>query len=151
MIHNTFLNRVFNELIETNALNPAYLSIGNQGIATIQLQPYIDVVRTSQEIGGNGTMYTTPTDKDFYLTNFHLTCYGDGVSTQGTATLQFVTRDNHTIVQQLATSATGMDSNATSVIFPMRGVLLAKGSTITSSVVNGVILIAGYVGSGRSL
>jgi hypothetical protein len=50
-------------------------------VATIAISPKVDIVRAGTATGTSTTIYTTPTDKDFYLTGIQLAMIKDATST----------------------------------------------------------------------
>lgn len=110
-----------------------------------QLLRTINVIKNQN---GAGTIYTTPTDKDFYLTSASLSVTGTGaVSGTGTITAfpkgQASTIMCACLVESVAGAA---DSNSNTITFPFP-ILLERGSVIaaTSSSLNiKSFVITGY-------
>jgi len=151
MVYSTNILKNASEILETNAMSEKVSEINGSVQPTIKIEPYINILKT--DTAATATIYTTPTDKDFYLTNAAISCnVGGGAA--GTATLTFVLRSGETqTINAVVTSDIG-DSTAVTlpIQFPLRGLLLAKGSTIVSTSNTDVqsFTIAGYLGSDRS-
>lgn len=143
-VHNTFLLREASEIFETNSTRPINFKIDDKLRPVVTVMPDIDIVRTAQ---ASATLFTTPTDRDFFLTNVWLSNNGD----EGVSYITFVTFDGITQKIQLANGVLELGNSATSVVFPMRGVRLQKNSPIVfNATVSGSGMIAGYRGSDRS-
>jgi hypothetical protein len=148
--HNTYIKKLFSNNFETNALEPVNIELSKVVVPTVNLLPYNDVVRT---IAATGTIYTTPTDKDFFLTGFCLSMYGDTEEPfQGSAQISFITEDEITQTFWIKSIENGNGAYSISHTFPLRGVRLKKGSDISFTAPGSLsnCLINGYVASDRS-
>jgi len=149
-LHNTAIKKWASHLFETNASRPIDFKLSEVIQPTVLVQPYIDVVRNSSS-SGTTTLFTTPTDKEFYLTNVVLEGYSESGVVSGEVSFEFVTYDGVTRQISIATDNTAAaGSVALSVPFPMRGVLLAKSSNVTITITNGSAFMAGYTASDRA-
>jgi len=146
----TTLNRWANEVLENNNFSRS-ITVKDDVQPVTQVMPYINVIRSA---GSTTTLYVTPTDNDFYLTNISMSVWGDTTGpTQGNAVITIVTNDdqqNRTF--QIGTELSGGTGGQSSINIPfaMRGCLLKKGSNISVSITQGYIMIQGYTGSNRS-
>lgn len=150
-LHNTAIIRDGSEQLEINA----YDSPLNECVDIIQpivkIEPYISVLRTASA----GTIYTTPTNNDFYLTNVVI---NGGSEAGGTGFVEctFTTADGRSQSIKLIIAAdalTGAGNNSLSINFPMRGLKLARNSAVAlaqGGTIDQSITIAGYEGSNRS-
>jgi len=104
-----------------------------------------DIVRDSAV---SATLFTTPADRDFYLTSVQMTSAtaSDG-STADTVT--FVTPDGATRTITCATAdgtLTDSTTNGVAITFAMKGILLKKSSTIVyTKTSGGAAMIVGYI------
>lgn len=156
--HNTALLKNASEVLETNAFDKLSL-IDDKIQPIVKIEPYIDVVESVNAVvqTSDMTVYTCPTDKDFYLTNVSLSV-GANIAVFGGAYLDFTlanNRESEISVLAIATD-TGLGysiptTNSINMTFPKRGVLLKKGSVIKVSFdAGGTANIAGYTSSDRS-
>lgn len=147
-LHNTALGKWASNLFETNALRPLNFDLKTDVIPVVQIDPFLDIVRTAN---GSGTVniYTTPTDKDFYLTNINMNTTGDEF-TQGNIIITFTAYDGQQ--RQYSFGTTAQSSTCVQdIVFPKRGLLLAKNTNIIVQIAPlGGVLIAGYLGSDRA-
>lgn len=148
-LKSTFLKKLFSESVETNSLTPINPEISQTIIPTLNLDPNIEIVKAGSVT--TTTIYTTPTDKDFYLTNLHLSAFADDALINSIT----VTKYNGETVTFTATSSgfleTAHAGDNINLTFPMKGIKLAKNSAITSvGGATGTYIIAGYLGSDRS-
>lgn len=149
-LHSTAIKKWASHLFETNSARPIDFKLSEVIQPIVEIQPYIDVMRTSVTTGTN-VVYTTPTDKEFYLTNVAMSGYSEAGVAQGEATIEFTTEDGQSRSMNISTDNTASaGSLALSVQFPMRGVLLKKGSTITFTIDKAFIMFAGYTASDRA-
>jgi len=147
-LHNTALGKWLSKTFETNSINPIDFKISHTIQPTVNVEP--DVIY--RQATSNGTMFVTPTDKEFYLTSVSAMCYNDSTPTNGSAVITFVTEDEQTRQFTISTGqwTASDDSISHSVQFPKRGLLLKKGSNITASVTLGTCQIVGYYASDRA-
>lgn len=150
-VHSTFLKKTFSDVVETNSLEPINLEVTNTIIPVLQMDPNQNIVRSGDT---TGTLFTTPSQYDFWLTTIFLSCWNDTTGpTAGLAALTFTPRGGSAVTYKVQTDAAGNNGpNAVSLAFPMRGILLEKNSAITISGIAGLcdIVITGYTGSDRS-
>jgi len=67
-LKNTFIKRLASFLFETNETRPIQ-DIKSEITPTVEITPIIDVVKSAISDANETVLYTTPTDRDFYLTN----------------------------------------------------------------------------------
>jgi len=149
-LHNSHIKKNASEIFETNAFDDSIQEVNNVITPVVSVEPTINVVRCTNS---TTSIYTTPTDKDFYLTNIAMNCAADNAGpTPGQVTIVFTPRDGTAQTFSLFTETSATGENSISIQFPMRGVLLAKGVVIsaTFSGGGGHMMIAGYLGSDRS-
>lgn len=156
-LHNTAIKRYASELFETNTEDRQIDTISEFIQPTLEVQPTINIVRTQTN---DGTMYTTPADKSFFLTNISISAGNNPGTTTGSATISVTTREGTALVfaVRVPTAGDGVTtivgtSESTDMAFPMRGIELAKSSTISAGLTgpdNGQFMFAGYLGSDRS-
>lgn len=146
--HNTKLLRDASEILETNSIAPQQFAVPNTIQPVIEIEPFLDVFRASNV---TATLFTTPADKDFYLTNIAISASDNAPITPATTTVSFTLRDGTAVSFEVVINADATGGVANTMDFPKRGLLLAKNSAITCSIVSaGHAAIAGYRGSGRS-
>lgn len=157
-LHNTAIKKSASELFEINALDAPLSTINDTIAPVVVVEPYIEIMRTLNDYSGDlTTIYQTPTDKDFYLTNCSINI-DTAFSGTNKAKITFVTKDGITQTLQIyaLASVIGIDTlaatNNETWVFPLRGVLLQKNSAIQvqGSGSDHDFMIAGYLGSDRS-
>jgi len=105
-----------------------------------EVQPYLNIVRIRTT---TGTIYTTPSDSDFYLTNVFFDELGIDTDTIAVVLADGTTQTFYNACTPFAVGLNGV--NQISINFPMRGILLAKNSAITCVMDNaGMTGISGY-------
>jgi len=150
-IHNSRLKAWINDLLGNNAADGQSMQIADYVVHPVVVaQPYIEIVRTAT---ANATLYTTPTDKYFFLTNIHMNVQGEQGGA-GVFAINFNLADG-TVIKHILAAASGTSegsSNTQDMQFPMQGIKLAKGTAITSSDLadGGNIMIMGYLGDDRN-
>lgn len=158
-VHSTALKKNASEIFETNAFDPAFNQVMPQLVPTVAIEPKLIYAQATSA----STIFTTPTDKDFFLTNMNISIADDAtVPATGTydGVITFTTEDgvSHTFKCELALASlsTSPPNAQNSITFPMRGLKLARNSTLVSSFGGGAtptgrfFAIAGYIGSDRS-
>jgi len=121
-IHNVSIKKETSELFETNALSPQVTQIEDYIQPTKVIEPIITVFKTTSS---SGTFYTTPTDKQFFLTGLSMMTAGNDV-THGTISLTLIPKDGLIMTFLLYSSElTPFGSNSLHIPFPYRGL---KGS-----------------------
>lgn len=151
-LHNSFIKKNASEIFETNAFDDSVSQVHNVVTPTVEVQPYINIVKSSNTNGAS-TLYTTPSTYDFYLTNINLTCADDSNGpTLGQITISFTPRGSPTVIYTInGDVAINGNCLTQSILFPMRGVLLEKSSNISLTISgSSYAMIAGYTGSDRS-
>jgi len=146
--HNTFLKKIFSRKVETNSLEPLNIEVSKTIVPTLSLEPSVNIVKVISSTGG---IYTTPTDKDFYLTGYVLQGINNSsTNTLGTATIQYQLENGDTISHTASSELDGLGSpTVIKVDFP-KGCLLSKNITIAVTIANaGNVLIHGFTGSDR--
>jgi len=152
----TWLKRLANGIFELHPTDTGIDHVNEEIQPVVEIQPYIDILRS---VTSTSTVFTTPSDRDFYLTNINLTTNSDAdVPGDGTISLVVTPKQGAAqtitlIAPQVATTATsGSDTtNTMNIIFPFRGVLLARSSAISATISTaGCAVIAGYQASDRS-
>lgn len=146
-LHNTSLKKSYSQIFDSAATQPINATLNTDIQPVTPVIPYLNIVKVAQ---GSETMYTVPTDRQFYLTNVSLNVNrteGTGTSSSCTCTFQPIGQPAVTVICLCAASATvGGDSNSSDIVFPLRGVQLEPGSAVTSA--NGgtamSAMIAGY-------
>lgn len=149
-IKSTFIKKLFGQQTENNNLINAMVDpkMSDTIIPTLSIQPYIDIVKGATS---STTLYTTPTDRDFFLTLVSLTAnIAAGSSGNSTITFTLPSSEAVTLTACAAsdgTAGSGVSDSALSHNFGSRGILLKRGTTIASSLDSGVVgsfTIAGY-------
>lgn len=109
---------------------------------TVAIEPYINFLKAATS---STTMFTTPTNKDFFLTNLVIT-NADISNAQITITPFGMPA---AAIAAAGNSGTAeKNGSVVNIVFPMRGLLLARGSTIVSvSPGAATFMVAGYIAS----
>lgn len=155
LVHNTAVKKNASEILETNALSKPIQLISDIMVPIVDIQPKIDVFRATSGSGEVKTIYTTPTDKDFYLTGLSVHAWGDTTGlTHGLVFVTITPKDTPAQMITLNTDESPGTANASAVLvlnFPMRGLLLEKGSAVSCDFdTTGAVTMHGYIGSDRS-
>jgi len=165
-LKNTFIKRLASFLFETNETRPLQ-DIKNEITPTVEITPIIDVVKSVISDANSATIYTTPTDKDFFLTNasysYFVLAQHDGAEggvtvVVGGETVRIVSVP--TIYSQHNDSG-GLADNFggafNTIYLGKRGVLLDRGSQINVihdgsaiGIIKNAGTICGYIASDRS-
>lgn len=146
-LHNSEIKKNASKIFELNAFDKPIDKV------MPFVQPIVEVdndviIRTCRSTGA-AVIYTTPANRDFYLTNIHINVWS---GTGGEGSIAFTSGDGASISFSVNGGA-GLDGTAQDITFPKRGVLLPRSHNI---IVNGTAdiiancLIAGYLGSDRS-
>jgi len=148
--HNTAIQKDTSEIFETNSLAPINFALGQSIVPTVAVEARMEFYSRSTA----GVIFTTPTQKDFYLKQLALNGHADGGG--GSVQITFTTREGVAKDFSLTLRAGTLTDGATStwvLDLPMRGLLLAKNSAITLVLNSGAVgdgVIVGYSGSDRS-
>lgn len=107
----------------------------------------ISVVRTS---AAAETIYTVPSDRDFFLTNVNINIAINALTAIATNDLDCTLEDGTAITFSAVASASpsgSLTNDTFTIAFPHAGVKLKRGSTIVSTLGGdaGTFVIAGYV------
>lgn len=154
--HSTAVQKFASDILESNSLQPQIFGIADNMQPTIAVEPYIDVV---QVLNSAGTIYTTPSDKEFFLTNIYLSGITTPSSTAGEVEITFTPSNGNARTIRMGVPNPGVGTTVDiggeahlSILFPLRGVKLQKNTTITLAftVDSASSMIAGYLGSDRS-
>lgn len=100
-----------------------------------------DIVRGADGAAGNTALYTTPTNRNFYLTSIALSGDNDDVVNDSICSIDFVAEDGtasgnaQRFVCRIAASGDGIitnlgTNNSLSLTFAKKGILVKKGSVI---------------------
>lgn len=155
-LHNTAIKKNASFIFETNVNDKPIDEVIEKIQPTVEIQPYINIVRSRDS---TGAIYTTPTDKNFYLTGYSFSAAAEVATATAYTSLNFVLADGTSVSSAIlldgtdgvgALQGTNGQINET---FPFRGVLLQKNSAITLTLGAGhscVALISGYTDSDRS-
>lgn len=106
--------------------------LGSMIVPIVNVQRTINIVRNSNNTTSPTTIYTTPTDKEFYLTTVHLSSNQNVTSDNVISWIQ-VTDDETGVLRrvvQLTRETLTVQSSDVFCQFPLRGIRLKKGSTI---------------------
>jgi len=153
-LHNTKIKKWLSEILGQNYMNSGVVLSSDTVIPTVEVSPRIDIFRS---VTTTDTIYTTPSDRDFYLTNVAMTVANN--TSLATNTVTFVDENGVTRTVYLHSTFTVGTAESTgtaasiSITFPFRGILLARGSAISYSMAAadlGSGMIAGYLGDDRS-
>lgn len=147
-IHNTALKKQANDLVGNNIQDAPIDQIDPTMKMVVVNEPYISVIRT---LAATGTIYTTPSDKEFYLVGAAISANGD--LTGDTKAIVAFPADQSGSVSVL--SATHQISNSVNIstTYGMRGIKLAKSSPITANSADSGLqtyTIWGYLGDDRN-
>ena len=139
--------RIFN--LRSDSLSS---EVGENIIPVVNITPTINIARgISSSVTGSSTVYTTPTDKDFYLTNItmELTCdsTADLTSVSITVTVEGVSRSILVIPKQSLTAVSNLTNSLNLQTLPLKldkgtNVLLNK--TFTVGTMTGHVQMFGY-------
>jgi len=136
-IHNSDLFKELRDGARSQQLRDGVLpnQLAEKVVPVMEVNPKIlRIINTVKEIGssatGNTTIYTTPADRDFFLTSVYLTHTEDATSDGTGVYIQIVLPDGVTtrVLRFLKTTLTAFN-NAMSLPFP-RPILLKRNSTI---------------------
>jgi len=75
-LHSTHLKKVYSDNLETNSIQPVNLIASEVLQPTIEIKPTNNIIRHAES---GETVFTTPTDKDFFLTNIIISTAEIGV------------------------------------------------------------------------
>lgn len=145
----SWLKRLWSEQLATNNSQVPDIQVPSIVQPTISIEPELNILRSATSAT---TLYTTPSDKDFYLTSISLS---GSSNASATVTLTVTTFDNasRTINLQVSNGGVLNDSvnNSLNMIFPMRGLKLARNSTVALSFNSSTASanIAGYTAGDR--
>jgi len=144
-LHSTHLKKIYSNNLETNAVMPVNLIASEVLQPTIEMQPTVMVKTIDNMI--TGTFFTTPTDKNCYVTKIMLT--GVDLSSPNEASVTLPTYENGD--QKINHVASGAPCSA-QIDFGNKGILLRKGANITTT--NGLTIccltMVYYLGSDRA-
>jgi len=146
--YNPSLAKISSDIFNTKYGNHISANVG-EIVPVVDLQPYINVSLTRST---TGTIFTTPLDKDFYLTNVAITCANNAASSAGTESYITFSDDfnvSRTISCFIGTNSVGGtvgSQNSISIQFPMRGIRIRKNTSISFNLGGdqGSGFIAGY-------
>lgn len=154
--HNVALGKRVSEILETNVLAPLNIELNRTLQPIISIEPYIDIFKSTS---GTGAVYTTPTDKDFYLVGIYFSMESI-LAAPGFNNLAVIGKDGLTVnIRQYYGHALDETSirlqpcqDSIFISFPKRGFLCAKGSALTFTLTSsaGMCSIIGYTDSDRS-
>lgn len=119
-------------------------------VATISLEPVVRIVRnTSRTTTGNSTIYTTPADKDFYLTGLYLSACADatndGVLYNIQVTIDGVSQRIASLVKQTTTAFAGnMPMQFVKPIKVDRNTAITVGQSFTAGTSTVAAAVYGY-------
>lgn len=144
-VHNTHLKKLFSEKVETNSLEPLNIEVSKTVIPIVELQGE-QIVSTKSS---SGTVYTTPSDKTFYLTNVSMNGANDEFAADYNS-LQFTAVEGGT--KQILLCVYYNQANALDINFGKVGVKIEKNSVFSYSGASslGHVTISGYLASDRS-
>lgn len=146
--HSTFWKKIASIFFETNAFNPINFKVNDTIQPTVELSSPTSIIRTGS--ASSGTLYTTPTNQDFFLT--HINILGlDVSSSDGTATITFTKASDNSQYSFVVLTHNG--SVVRDMNFEKHPILLARNSAVnfTVNAADGAeAMIAGYLGSDRS-
>jgi len=97
-------------------------------IATIPIEPYINIVKW---LDNTGTVYTTPTDKDFYLTNAFISMSKNAGNTGALLRLDITLEDGTATRLMFITSETAIVHQGQIVENYQKGIKLKRNTAIT--------------------
>lgn len=150
-LHNTAIKKDASTIFETNSLQPINFELETD------IQPVVAVEPTliSRSLNVAGTLFTTPSDRDFFLTSIAVSAEIDPASGSGSSYIEYTNADGISALFGCLVASGVVDggsTNSNSIVFPKRGILLTKGSAITatSSASGAFFHITGYYGSDRS-
>jgi len=119
---------------------------------SLDLNPQFTDVLKTVEISGTttGTAYTTPTDKDFYLTYYHLSMTKDAVSDNTGVLMNATIQGKSSRIAQISTQTTTAGSFQTTMAFayPLkidRGTLITCSGSTTGGTLIKNLIVAGFI------
>jgi len=158
-IHNSRLKAWINDLLGNNAADGQSMQIADYVVHPVVIaQPYLEIYREATRTStGATTLFTTPSDKSFFLTNLNLNI-GTAAAGGGTdSNITFTLADGTVSTFSLSTPDSGAEAIVMdkAAVFPMQGLKLAKASTIVINTSIGsagdhTASIAGYIGDDRN-
>lgn len=151
----TYIKRLFNQIFGISSLEVQDVPIIGAIQPTVEVEPEIDVYRQINVDGTGQTLYTTPADKDFYLTSISVQANGmTGLpAQQGVNRVTFYPDVDNGLQRSFEVSIEGTTNVANTMVFPKRGLKLKRGTAVevitTSSGADGRCAIAGYIAGDR--
>lgn len=136
------------DIFNTKHANHMSSKVNDNITPTIEIAPTLHIVKNLS--GDSGTLYTTPSDKDFYLTNLTVIAMGNNIGAgPGIAFSDIIfTLDSGEQAVFTATApfdATGLGALGVTHQFGHRGIKLKRGTVVTASMDNnGSFTIVGY-------
>jgi len=115
-------------------------------IPTVQIAPYIDVVRGGT---GAGTVYTTPTNKDFYLTALTLSFVKDVTAVATYVNIYTTIGGVASVIMAIPSTTLTVDSAQLSLSLPVaikvdRGAAITIGASSATANITARASIIGY-------
>lgn len=140
-IDNTQTKKEIEDAIRGNSVSnlaPSKVSDNVQLVCNVNPKDYRRVNIVARQ-GGSGTVYTTPTDKEFYLTDTHLAGTVSAASTSATQTITITPLGQAAVICNSLYLRTLITNDATSGVSNFsfsKPILLARGSAITYAQAN---------------
>lgn len=118
-IHNVAIIKRAAEIFDTNPLRKHITDVHNTAVATVELEPFIEEIRTG-ESNTDEPMWISPTDKDFYLLGFQISVAGG----LGSGSIRL------TAANGVSAYFKYNNGDCDSLSFGKRGIKLLRGSSI---------------------
>jgi len=98
-----------------------YLSDEVQGpVAVIPILPITNIIKTANSsTTGSVTLYTTPTDKDFYLTSLQISLIKDATNDNATGTIGFSITVDGVVIVPLGLAVLTLTAQNSNAVLPL--------------------------------
>lgn len=128
-IRNPSIIRDYNHITD-NKLSENLESLNNQLVPIIDIKPFINIVKGAS----SGTIYTTPTDKDFYLVAVIHNVAHSGADTGTVNQVRAYIENIQTAISRIGGVNAEADKQTIQMNFGEKGIKLTRGTAIDINV-----------------
>lgn len=150
-IHSNSIKKLISSILGTNANTAQIDKAADILQPIIDITPDMNIIKGSLIDGAGGTLYTTPTDKNFYWCGFHATVKNGAALGPTADTITFTLPDGSN--RNIFLQADDTVYNTCVLTFGKRGILLKKGTVISytqQTTEDASATIWGYTGDDRA-